>query len=115
MPGHWHYMMLELHPTDALVKPLIGQEQQPTRQQAQQLVQNLLDALAMSRPDIVELAKLWREGAKDDTVYHDRLIFTIFECTHPTCDATYQAVVEEWANHFRKAGTDVTIGKPSNS
>lgn len=108
---HWHYMTLELVPEDQLVRPMIGPETDLSREQAHQHLQGLLDRLGARDPQIAQLAATWRAGAKDDTVFAARFIWSIFECTRRTCQVTFAAVLEEWAGILSRSGMAVDVAR----
>lgn len=104
-------MTLELVPEDRLVRPMIGPETDLSREQAHQHLQDLLDRLGAHDPQMAQVAAKWRAGAKDDTVFASRFIWSIFECTRATCRATFAAVAEEWAGILSRSGMAVDVAR----
>ncbi len=103
----WNFMQVEMVPADAMARPTIGSGGL-TRAEAHAEVQSILDRL----PTLAGTADAWRRGAKDDTVYAGRLIWTIYE--HPEGDDPRRAALvwlEDLAQTMRGAGVDVGVAR----
>jgi hypothetical protein len=103
----WNHMQVEFAPADHLIRPMIGPGGM-TREQAHAEVQGLLDR----HPPLAPAAATWRQGAKDDTVYHGPLIWCIYE--HPDGEDPRRAALvwlEDLATTMRSAGADVQVAR----
>lgn len=100
----WNFMQVELSPKDMLARPMIGPGEL-TREAAHAEIQGILDRAAADSPAFRETARLWKAGAKDDTVYGGPFVWTIYE--HPEGEDPRRAALawlEDFANIMREAG-----------
>lgn len=113
-PVAWNFMQLQLVADDMMIRPLIGPGGL-TRDEAHAEIQSILDRAGLLDPSIAELARTWRRGAKDDTVYGGGglLTWTIYE--HVDGDDPRRAALEwleDFARTMRSAGlTDVQVAR----
>lgn len=94
-------MQVEHIPADSQIVPIIGAGQM-TREQAHQEVLALLELAAELNPALRALGEVWKRGAKDDTVYHDRFIWTIYP--HPDYAGPGPEPSVSWTSEGESAG-----------
>ncbi|WP_213451604.1 hypothetical protein, partial [Rhizomonospora bruguierae] len=103
-------MQVEVSADDLLIRPMIGPGGL-TRDEAHAEIQSLLDrSVAAGLPG--EVARTWRRGAKDDTVYAGLLTWTIYE--HPDGEDPRRAALawlEGYAEAMRGMGLDVQVAR----
>jgi hypothetical protein len=88
----WNFMQVEIVPADAMARPMIGPGGL-TRDEAHAEIQSILDRA----PQLAAIAKTWRRGAADDTVYAGPFTWTIYE--HPDGEDPRRAALV-WLEDF---------------
>jgi hypothetical protein len=105
----WNFMQIDMRVEDALATPMVG-DGGMTREHAHGQVQQLLDRGVEQGVVPARTAALWRGGAKDDTVFFDRFVWTIYE--YPDGEDPRKgalAWLEDYARIVREA-TGINVG-----